>query len=172
MLGRRSCGKSSSNTICRRSPQAHINQDTQRPSRHDSEGLHSREVYEPRRNAGLESNSRINWEYYRGLFPGSLLWSAHGRTEMNDEDLVAQFMREIADRQFSDWTAKKAFTYVKALLDTARDLGVTTGNAARLIPENTSHSQRRVKKATSQPAVSINQYVAMLNEIKKPRDRT
>jgi len=88
---------------------------------------------------------------------------------MNDEDLVQQFMQEVADRQFSDHTAKKAFTYVKSILDTARDLEVILGNAAGLIPKN-RRIPKGVKKAVSQPAVNIDQYVALLNEIKKPRD--
>ena len=126
-------------------------------------------VYEPRRKGAWEDNSRINWEYYRDSFLVPF-FGRHTISQMNDEDLVQQFMQETADRQFSDRTAKKAFTYVKSILDTARDLGVILGNAARLIPKN-RRIPKGVKRAASQPAVNIDQYVALLNEIKKPRDR-
>jgi hypothetical protein len=37
---------------------------------------------------------------------------------MNDKSKVKAFMQEIADREFSNWTAKKAFSCVKGLLST------------------------------------------------------
>jgi len=126
-------------------------------------------VWEPRRVKDLEDNSRINWEYYRDSF---LIPFFGQRTlaEINNEDVINSFMSEVADRQFSEWTAKKSFTYVKALLDMARDLGITQGNAARLIPR-LKRIPRGVKKSKDQPFVSVEQFIAILNEIKKPRDR-
>ncbi|MGA8030513.1 MAG: site-specific integrase [Bryobacteraceae bacterium] len=126
-------------------------------------------VYEKRRKEGLEENSRINWEYYRDSFLVSF-FGDYSISEMNDEDLIRRFMEEIADRKFSLWTAKKAFTYTKAILDTARDLGVIQGNASRLIPK-TQRVPKRIKKPQSQPSISIDQFIALSEEIKTPRDR-
>ena len=116
-----------------------------------------------------EENSEINWRYYRDSF----LLPAFGDlslADMNDEDRIQSFMREIADRKFSEHTAKKAFTFAKALLDMSRDLGITRGNASRLIPKN-RRIPRGVTKSKSQPAITVEQFIAILNEIKKPRDQ-
>jgi integrase len=126
-------------------------------------------VYEPRRRSGWEENSRINWEYYRDSF----LVPFFGEctiAQMNSEELAHKFMEEIADRKFSSWTAKKAFTYVKAILDTARDMGIVRGNASRLIPR-THRIPKRIKKPTSQPAIAIDQFAFILENIRTPRDR-
>jgi integrase len=126
-------------------------------------------VYEPRRKDAWEENSRINWEYYRDRFLIPF-FGDHSITDMNDEDLIRQFMAEIADREFSHWTANKAFTYAKSLLETARNLGVITGNAAAAIPK-AHRIPKGVKRAAAQPAISIEQFAALLNTIKKPRDK-
>jgi integrase len=79
-------------------------------------------------------------------------------------------MKEIADREFSDWVAKKSYSYVKALLDTASNLGLVQGNAARLIPAK-QRIPKGVKKAHSQPFIMIEQFVKLLSAIARPRDR-
>jgi integrase len=89
---------------------------------------------------------------------------------MNDEALIRRFMKEIADREFSDWVAKKSYSYVKALLDTASNLGLVQGNAARLIPAK-QRIPKGVKKAHSQPFVTVEQFVKLLSAIARPRDR-
>lgn len=124
-------------------------------------------MYEPRRQ--WEENSQGNYEYIRDSF---LLpfFGDMTLTEANSEELILQFMREIADRQFSVWVAKKVFTYLKSYLDTANAAGLIQGNAARLIPKN-RRIPKGVKVSKSQPFVSLEQYVALRNEIEKPRDR-
>jgi integrase len=125
--------------------------------------------FEARRKDGWEENSRINWEYYRDSF----LLPFFGEltiAEINDEALIRRFMKEIADREFSDWVAKKSYSYVKALLDTACHLGLAQGNAARLIPTK-QRIPKGVKKAHSQPFITIEQFVKLLNAIARPRDR-
>jgi len=125
--------------------------------------------FEARRSDGWEENSRINWEYYRDSF---LLpfFGEHTIANMNEEALIRRFMSEIGDREFSDWVAKKAYTYVKALLDTASNLGLIQGNAARLIPKN-RRIPKGVKKAQSQPFVTVEQFVKLLSAITRPRDQ-
>jgi integrase len=125
--------------------------------------------FEARRRDGWEENSKINWEYYRDSF----LLPFFGEltiTEMNDEALIRRFMKEIADREFSDWVAKKSYSYVKALLDTASNLGLVQGNAARLIPAK-QRIPKGVKKAHSQPFITVEQFVKLLSAIARPRDR-
>jgi integrase len=125
--------------------------------------------FEARRRDGWEENSKINWEYYRDSF----LLPFFGELtiiEMNDEALIRRFMKEIADREFSDWVAKKSYSYVKALLDTASNLGLVQGNAARLIPAK-QRIPKGVKKAHSQPFISVEQFVKLLSAIARPRDR-
>jgi hypothetical protein len=56
---------------------------------------------------------------------------------------VRAFMQEIADRAFSNWTAKKAYSYVKALLDMSRDMGLTVDNESRLIRDGYQRALRR-----------------------------
>jgi integrase len=126
-------------------------------------------VYEPRRSEGLEPNSKINWEYYRDSFLVPF-FGDRSITAMNNEDVVRSFMQEIAGRKFSEHTAKKAFTYCKAILDMARDLGITSGNAARLIPKH-RRIPKGVVKAKSQGFITIEQFVALLNVIGRARDR-
>ena len=89
---------------------------------------------------------------------------------MNDEALIRRFMKEIADREFSDWVAKKSYSYVKALLDTASNLGLVQGNAARLIPAK-QRIPKGVKKAHSQPFITAEQFVKLLSAITRPRDQ-
>jgi integrase len=125
--------------------------------------------FESRRSAGWEDNSRLNWEYYRDSFILPF-FADYTIAQMNDEGVIRRFMQEIADREFSDWTAKKAFNYVKALLDTGRDMGIIIGNAARLIPKN-QRIPKGVKKAQSQPYISVDEYIAILQAITRPRDR-
>jgi integrase len=125
--------------------------------------------FEARRRDGWEENSKINWEYYRNSF----LLPFFGEltiTEMNDEDLIRRFMSEIGAREFSDWTAKKAFTYLKALLDMACHLGLIQGNSARLIPKN-RRIPKGVKKAHSQPYLTVRQFNRLLGAITRPRDQ-
>ncbi|HEU0119023.1 MAG TPA: site-specific integrase [Bryobacteraceae bacterium] len=126
-------------------------------------------MYESRRNDGLEENSLKNWEYYRDSF---LLpfFGTYTISQMNNEDAIRQFMSSIATREFSEWVAKKCFTYVKAILDTARDLGITRGNAARLIPKN-RRIPKGVKKSKVKPTLTIEQFVSLRAAIAKPRDR-
>jgi integrase len=125
--------------------------------------------FEARRRDGWEENSKINWEYYRDSF----LLPFFGEltiTEMNDEALIRRFMKEIADREFSDWVAKKSYSYVKALLDTASNLGLVQGNAARLIPAK-QRIPKGAKKAHSQPFITVEQFVKLSSAIARPRDR-
>jgi integrase len=126
-------------------------------------------VWEPRRSPSLEENSKLNWEYYRDSFIVPFFGNKT-LAEMNNESLVRKFMQGVADREFSDWTAKKCYTYTKALLDMSRDLGITTGNAARLIPK-ALRIPKGVKKAHSQPFISIDEYSRLLAVIERPRDR-
>jgi len=125
--------------------------------------------FESRRSAGWEENSKINWEYYRDSFILPF-FGDYTIGEMNDEDLIHRFMNEIGDREFSDWTAKKAYTYIKALLDTACNLGLVKGNAAKLIPKNL-RIPKGVKKAQSQPYITVDQFVELLGFMVRPRDR-
>jgi integrase len=124
-------------------------------------------VFEPARS--WEDNSRINWEYHRDSF---LLPFFGERTlkDANNTDLVKKFMTGFAAKQYSDWTAKKSYTYIKALLDMSRDLGVTAGNAARLIPKNL-RIPKGVKKTESQPFISIDEYLRLLAAIARSRDK-
>jgi len=126
-------------------------------------------MYESRRNEGLEENSLKNWEYYRDSFLlpffGDMTIS-----QMNNEDAIRRYMASIAAREFSEWVAKKCFTYVKAILDTARDIGITRGNAARLIPKN-RRIPKGVKKSKVKPTLTIEQFVSLRSNIAKPRDR-
>ena len=126
-------------------------------------------VWEPRRSEGWEENSKLNWEYYRDSFLIPF-FGDFTVAEMNNEDRVMRFMSEIGDREFSDWTAKKAFTYVKALLDTACNLGIIRGNAAKLIPKN-RRIPKGVKKAQGQPFISVDQFISLLGTIERPRDQ-
>ena len=125
--------------------------------------------WEPRRSKGWEENSRINWEYYRDSFIIPFFGN-HTLAQMNQESEIERFMSEISDRQFSDWTAKKVFTYVKALLDTASNLGVIRGNAAKLIPKN-RRIPKGVEKAQNQPFVTIDDFVTLCDVITRPRDQ-
>jgi hypothetical protein len=125
--------------------------------------------FEARRKDGWEENSKINWEYYRDSF----LLPFFGEltiTEMNDEVLIRRFMKEIADREFSDWVAKKSYSYVKVLLDTASNLGLVQGNAARLIPAK-QRIPKGMKKAHSQPFITAEQFVKLLSAITRRRDQ-
>jgi hypothetical protein len=126
-----------------------------------------KQVWEPER--AWEDNSRLNWEYYRDSFPlpffGEITIG-----EMNDKERVKAFMKGIAEPEFSDWTAKKAFSYAKSLLDTAANLGFTRGNAARLIPAK-QRIPKGVKRKHSQPHIDTDQFVALLQKIERPRDR-
>jgi integrase len=126
-------------------------------------------VWEPRRSEGWEENSKLNWEYYRDSFLIPF-FGDFTVAEMNNEDRVMRFMSEIGDREFSDWTAKKAFTYVKALLDTASNLGIIRGNAAKLIPKS-RRIPKGVKKAQGQPFISVDQFISLLGKIERPRDQ-
>jgi len=89
---------------------------------------------------------------------------------MNDEALIRRFMKEIADREFSDWVARKSYSYLKAVLDTASHLGLVEGNAARLIPAK-QRIPKGVKKAHSQPFITVEQFVKLRSAIPRPRDR-
>jgi integrase len=79
-------------------------------------------------------------------------------------------MQEIADRELSNWTAKKAFSYVKWILDMSRDMGLTIGNKSRLIPK-THRIPKGVKTAHSQPYTSGADFVNILSKIERPRDQ-
>lgn len=70
-----------------------------------------KQVWEPER--AWEDNSRLNWEYYRDSF----LLPFFGEItigEMNDKERVKAFMKGIAEREFSDWTAKRRFRMRRA----------------------------------------------------------
>ena len=126
-------------------------------------------VWEPERTTGLEENSRTNWEYYRDAF---LLPFCGEKTlaEMNDKSKVKAFMQETADREFSNWTAKKAFSCVKGLLDMSRDIGLTVGNESRLF-QRPQRIPKGVKTAHSQPYTSGTDFVNILSKIERPRDQ-
>jgi integrase len=125
--------------------------------------------WEPRRRKGWEDNTRINWEYYRDSFINPF-FGDHTLADMNQEAEIERFMAEIGDREFSDWVAKKAYTYVKALLDTASNLGVIRGNAAKLIPKN-RRTPKGVKKTHHQPFVTVDDFVKLFDAVSRPRDR-
>src|ERR1035437_7124873 len=58
----------------------------------------------------------------------------------------------------------------KALLDTACNLGIIRGNAAKLIPKN-RRIPKGVKKAQGQPFISVDQFISLLGKIERPRDQ-
>jgi integrase len=89
---------------------------------------------------------------------------------MNHDELVMDFMREIAKRKLSIWVAKKAFSYVSSLLDLAMNLGVIQGNAAKTIPKSKRYP-KGIRRPKGQPSISLEQLVALLGFIKIPRDR-
>lgn len=126
-------------------------------------------VWEARRSSGWEESSRGTYEYIRDAFILPF-FSDYTISRMNDEDLIRGFMQSVAERNFSDWTARKCYTYVKSILDTARDLGIILGNAARLIPPR-QRIPKGVKRSKGQPSISIDQYKQLLDEIKNPRDK-
>jgi integrase len=90
--------------------------------------------------------------------------------QMNNEILIQQFMTWIANKQLSRWIAGKVFSYAKAILDNARNLGIIRGNAARLMPR-TPRMPKRIKPPRNQPAITVEQFAALHKQIRTPRDR-
>jgi integrase len=125
--------------------------------------------WERRRKDEWEDNARINWEYYRDNYL-TTFFGTYSIAEINHDELVMHFMREIAKRRLSIWVAKKAFSYVSSLLDLAMNLGVIQGNAAKTIPKSKRYP-KGIRRPKGQPFISLEQFVALLDFIKIPRDR-
>ena len=126
-------------------------------------------VYEPRREKGLQPNSLANWEYYRNTFINPY-FGDYTITEMNDEELIRSFMEHVADGGYMLPTATKVYTYVKAILSTANVLGLIMGNASRLAPV-AMRIPKRIKQATSQPALTLDEFVALHEVLPTQRDK-
>ena len=119
--------------------------------------------YEPDRE--LEDNSRKNWEYIRDAF----ILPAFGTmtlAEMNDKELIRAFVNDMSDRNFSWWTCKKALSDVRAILKHADAEGVIRGNQAMLVK-----LPKKCKRPIAQPAVTVEQFRALMSHMKNGRDR-
>jgi hypothetical protein len=105
--------------------------------------------WERRRKDECEDNARINWEYYRDNYL-TTFFGTYSIAEMNQDELIMSFMREIAKRRLSIWVAKKASSYVASLLDLAMNLGVIQGNAAKIIPK-TKRYPKGIRRPSANP---------------------